>query len=359
MSTADDMDLDWYIDNVVVPSGIDRQPVGPVRAWQGRWNGLAQQLSARTGDSLVGTAVGHALEQGFVLTLEQARGHGLRDADLRRLVRRGAWTSLGAGVVSVLPRAAGRSTDDHIARRHAHALDAVAAVLRRRDSIVGSASAAVLHGLPLLQVPELPELEVRHQTATGRRPAAWIRLSAHPPEDDDHWFGAPVAPITAAIGAVARRDPRSGLMAADAALHEKLITASDVELLRGSLRGTRGSRRAIEVLTLADSRIESPLESLTHLALYDSGFPRPEPQTWLRGADGKCYRVDFFWPDFGVVLEADGKGKYGGDALWAEKRREIALTRAGYSVVRVRWADLGDGWRAVAQWLRELMAYTR
>jgi hypothetical protein len=359
VSAADELDLDWFLDNVVVPSGIDRQPVGPVRAWQGRWNGLAQQLLAQTADASLGAAVVQALEQGFVITLEQARGHGLRDADLRRVVRRGQWTSLGAGVLAVLPRAAGRSADEHIARRHAHALAAVAAVLRRPHSIVGGASAAVLHGLPLLEVPELPELEVRHQTTTGRRPAAWIRLSAHPPEDDDRWFGAPVAPITAAIGAVARRDPRSGLMAADAALHEKLMTASQVELLRGKLRGTRGSRRAVEVLSLADSRIESPLESLTHLALYDSGFPRPEPQTWLRGADGKWYRVDFFWADFGIVLEADGKGKYGGDALWAEKRREIALTRAGFSVVRVRWADLGDGWPAVAAWLSELMAQTR
>jgi uncharacterized protein DUF559 len=142
-------------------------------------------------------------------------------------------------------------------------------------------------------------------------------------------------------------------------LHETLMTASEVEVLRKRLRGTRGSRRALEVLALADPRIESPLESLIHLALYDSGFALPEPQTWLRGADGKRYRVDFFWPDFGLILEADGRGKYSDDQLWDEKKREVALTRAGYRVVRVRWADLGAGWPAVAQWLRELMGQTR
>jgi hypothetical protein len=28
-------DPEWYLDHVLVPSGIDRHSVGPVRAWQG------------------------------------------------------------------------------------------------------------------------------------------------------------------------------------------------------------------------------------------------------------------------------------------------------------------------------------
>ena len=113
------------------------------------------------------------------------------------------------------------------------------------------------------------------------------------------------------------------------------------------------------MLELANALIESPLESLTHLALHDSGFPPPNPQTWLTGFDGKRYRVDFYWPQYRLVLEADGRGKYHHEQLWDEKKRELALTRAGYAIVRVRWADLGHGWPRVAQWLRELMARTR
>lgn len=359
MPPADELDLDWYLDHVVVPSGINRRSVGPVRAWQGRWNGLAERARAEVDESPRGSATRHALGQGFVLTRDQARRHGVPDADIRRLVRNGSWTARGAGVLAVLPRSAGQATDAHLAARHAHALDAAAAVLRRPAGLVGGASAALLHGLPLMRVPELPELVVRSATTTGRRSNIWVRVAAHPPDEDDRWFGAPVASIPAAVGDVLRRDPSSGLMALDAALHEGLMTAGEVETLRERLRGARGSRRALEVLALASPLIESPLESLTHLALHDSGFPEPEPQTWLLGADGKRYRVDFFWPQYGLVLEADGRGKYQDDQLWAEKRRELALTRAGYRVVRVRWADLGDGWPVVARWLRELMAQTR
>jgi very-short-patch-repair endonuclease len=110
------------------------------------------------------------------------------------------------------------------------------------------------------------------------------------------------------------------------------------------------------VLGLADRLIESPLESLTHLALHDSGLPMPSPQQWLTGADGKRYRVDFLWPEFRLIVEADGRGKNSEGERWREKKRDIALERAGYRVVRVTWEDVVHNWPAVARWLRELMS---
>jgi very-short-patch-repair endonuclease len=68
----------------------------------------------------------------------------------------------------------------------------------------------------------------------------------------------------------------------------------------------------------------------------------------INGADGKHYRVDFAWPEQRVVLEADGRAKYRADELWHEKRREIALKRAGFRVVRVVWP-------AARAWLHELL----
>lgn len=56
------------------------------------------------------------------------------------------------------------------------------------------------------------------------------------------------------------------------------------------------------------------------------------------------------------MLEADGRAKYTDDELWREKRRELALTRAGYRVVRVTWSDVVDDWPATCVWLAEFTA---
>jgi very-short-patch-repair endonuclease len=56
--------------------------------------------------------------------------------------------------------------------------------------------------------------------------------------------------------------------------------------------------------------------------------------------------VDFLFRQERVVVEFDGAVKYGGAAqsgqlaLVAEKRREDAIRRLGYVVVRLTWADL-------------------
>ena len=49
-------------------------------------------------------------------------------------------------------------------------------------------------------------------------------------------------------------------------------------------------------------------------------------------------RCDFYWDEFGVVGEADGRDKYDGrDVLWDEKERQEDLERLGIVVVRWGW----------------------
>lgn len=174
--------------------------------------------------------------------------------------------------------------------------------------------------------------------------------------DVETWYGIPVTTVARTVVDLARIDPRSGLMAADAALHEALLTSGQLTAVLERSAGLPGVRRAREVLALADPRIESPLESLTHLALHDSRFPPPQLQYGIRGVDGRQYWVDFLWPAHRLVLEADGKSKYRDDALWREKRREIAIMRAGYRVARVVWDDVAQNWPATSAWLRDLMS---
>ncbi|MGH8962686.1 MAG: hypothetical protein ACRDWT_16110 [Jatrophihabitantaceae bacterium] len=52
-------------------------------------------------------------------------------------------------------------------------------------------------------------------------------------------------------------------------------------------------------------------------------------------------RADFYWPEFGVVGEADGRMKYDDrTVLLAEKRRREALEALGLIVVRWHWTDV-------------------
>lgn len=147
---------DWYLDHVVVPAGVERSAVGPIRAWQGSWAALAHRLGEQAGESPMADAERLALTQGFVLTRAHALGLGLTDADLRRLVRRAEWIRCGRGCLATVPSlATGESRD---AARRRNALAAAAAALRRRGHTVGGASAAVLHGLPLLDLPPRPQL---------------------------------------------------------------------------------------------------------------------------------------------------------------------------------------------------------
>jgi hypothetical protein len=356
MRIEDPSDLDWYIDNVVVPSGIERRPVGPVLAWQGWWTALANRLRREADDSAFGRAVRLALVQGFVLTPAQLRQCGVSDPAARRLIRRGQLRPCGRGTLTVAATPPA-TIDGHAAHRREHALRCAGRALSRKGQVVATASATILHGLPIFAVPAAPELIAAWPTTSGRLAAAHVRVPALRPDEVADWFGVPLTTVARTVVDLARFDARSGLMAADAALHEGLLSAADLAQAIGRGAGLHGIRRARRVLQLASERIESPLESITHLALYDEGFPAPDLQVWVRGADGRRYRVDFLLPQHRLIIEADGKGKYADeDKLWDEKRREIALTRAGYRVVRVRWTDVVHNWPAVAGWLRELMA---
>jgi len=62
--------------------------------------------------------------------------------------------------------------------------------------------------------------------------------------------------------------------------------------------------------------------------------------------DGRTYFIDIALPELRIAIEFDGRIKYGEtvsqvhDSIEAEQRRQRALERAGWKVIRVRWSDL-------------------
>lgn len=96
------------------------------------------------------------------------------------------------------------------------------------------------------------------------------------------------------------------------------------------------------MIALADARSESVAETLTRLVLVQNNLKGFVPQYQVI-LGGERFRVDFAWEQEKLILEFDGELKYSGrygeptEVIRAERRREKALTNAGWRVIRVNW----------------------
>lgn len=101
---------------------------------------------------------------------------------------------------------------------------------------------------------------------------------------------------------------------------------------------------------LADPGADSLGESISRMRLRAWGFPEPTLQKRFV-IEGREIYVDFWWEEFGVIGEFDGRAKYrseemrgGLDAVGVvveEKEREDLLRSTGARVGRWGWHDLG------------------
>jgi hypothetical protein len=222
-----------------------------------------------------------------------------------------------------------------------HALAVAAAALARPGHVISGASAAVLHGLPLLRAPTQLVLTASDPSRMGSRGQVLVRAAGLSDPDVTTWHGAAMMTLPRTIVDLARKDRASGLVAADAALHEGLVSVPELGTVADRCVSWPGARRARLVIAMASPLVESPLESLTRLCVAEAGLSDPELQTWIIGP-GCRYRVDMLWRAERVVVEADGRVKYTGGELWKEKRRQERIERHGYRVVRVLWDDVAE-----------------
>ena len=331
---------------------LARPPVDS-RPWDAFWNATVRDVL------LLGAAGDLAARQGFVLSPAQARAAGVDAAEVRRHLRAGRWWQPRRGVLS--PVRFGPPPDDpgpaRTHERRLHAVRATAAALTRPGQVVSGRSAAVLHGLPTMRVPDLAELTAGPFVTTGRRAVTHLWAATLEREDVAGWYGADVTTVARTVVDCARHDARDGIMAADAALHQRLAGLPELDAALERATGWPFVRRARRVVALADGRSESPLESLTRLRIAESGLPVPDLQVWVEDPwTGDRYRVDGLWPEQRVVLEVDGRDKYTRAELQQEVTREHVLRRLGYRIVRVMWDDVIRYWPRTAAYLRAVLA---
>ena len=106
--------------------------------------------------------------------------------------------------------------------------------------------------------------------------------------------------------------------------------------------------KATAVIEFADGDSGSAGESISRVVIYRLGFPTPILQFVFRDAAGRMI-VDFWWPEFDLIGEFDGRGKYlrdeftrgrsTADTVLDEKSRENRLRALGPTVARWGWDD--------------------
>ncbi len=201
----------------------------------------------------------------------------------------------------------------------------------------------MLHGLPLIGgTPPVPDVTVQPRR-TGDLHLAHLCRATLRPEDVVIIDDIEVTSVARTIIDVGRHRPvATTVAAADFALHEGLTTLEQLrEVLAFCANWPRASRAA-RALGQVDGRAESPLESISRLAFSWLRLPAPEPQQRIRNERGIVIaRTDFYWDEFGVVGEADGRSKLQAwDDLVTAKDREEDLEDLGLAVIRWGWADV-------------------
>ncbi|GAA4895443.1 hypothetical protein GCM10025789_11160 [Tessaracoccus lubricantis] len=271
-----------------------------------------------------------------IFTMQELFEQGWKEAEVPQAIVSGALTRLRRGAFT-------QSTNANRAR-----IDAGVKACSPK-SVVSHASAALLHQLPVRRKASETVHLTRTRTSGGRNDRDVHLYSCPVQEDEIVKIGdLKVTNLGRTVVDLARHEPPEWALAAgDAALRAGLSEHElDLQLIRAAKRP--GIRQARRVVGLLDGLSESAGESISRWLLSQSGLPMPQLQVELT-SHGELARVDFFWPELGLIGEFDGKVKYGrtlkpnqdpGEVVFAEKRREDGLRAQGYLVIRWTWADL-------------------
>jgi hypothetical protein len=275
-------------------------------------------------------------------------------AQLYRSVSAGSMIRIAPGVFLPSDVWSALDPDDRLRAR----IDA-AALRFGNEGPFSHLSAAVMWGLPNLE-PWSARVEVLAARDTGGRSRRWlVRHAVGIATDGEVIDGHRVTALPrTVVDAASTLSFAGGVTMADFVMRPARrgdvgVAASRVsqaELLRAvaERESPRGGAKAMRVVDFADGRAGSPGESLSRCTMLAGGLPAPELQAPFSDASGLIGYVDFWWPEWGVIGEFDGKGKYLredlrngksiAEVIVDEKVREDRLRAAtGARVVRWGW----------------------
>lgn len=282
--------------------------------------------------------------QDGLIRSDQALAAGISRARIDDLVRRGVWVAALPGVYAV-------AADLRSARVRIRA-----AVLWAGDGAVLAGSAAAWwHGL----TTGLPRvIEVYVPSGRSRRSQQGVRLirSAVPAPDRTNLRGLEVTTVARTCLDLARWN-RNDLL--DVALRLRKLTRAELppSLDRGKRR--RGQRRARRAAAEAMNNPWSRAELLTQRVLTESGITG-----WVANAQASAVEgvvlPDIAFEALMVGIEIDGRRfhdeAFDPDAFERDHRRQLALARAGWFIIRVTVRQLLEQPELVIATIRAVIA---
>lgn len=179
-------------------------------------------------------------------------------------------------------------------------------------------------------------VDVAIPTRSGRTGAAGVALHrprSLPAGDIARHDGLPVTTPARTLADMAAVVRREALARAVAGAERLRVDVGDLEELlarRGRRSGARNLRAALADIRIEDGWTRSGLERRFLRLCSAHGLPVPAVNAWIAGME-----VDFCWAGELVIVEVDGQAFHRTrHAFEADHRRTIALTLAGYTVLR-------------------------
>lgn len=261
---------------------------------------------------------------------------------MRSLVRSGDLVRMRRGVYAT--RRAADWAEGNQTRAHVLRALAIRATVGRA-AVVSYQSAALLHDLSLLDSPPIDTVMLTLPAAKPwNRPAAAgvvFHCADLPPEHVTRLYNLPVTTAARTVVDLARTLPfMDAVVVADSALHAEKAAKLEQRQILDSCASWPGVRQARRVVSFADERAGSALESSARVVFDEFGLDPPELQVTIH-LPAHAFLVDFFWRAHRVIVEADGLAKYAADKdLIAQFQRDRLLRDAGYKVVHFTWREL-------------------
>lgn len=261
-----------------------------------------------------------------VVSREMVLAAGGTDEMIAMRVRNGWWSRVHAGVYRIGPR-----SDEWLERLRSAVLAAGSGAL------VSHRAAYVLWGLDGIDT-QLVELTVPYEH--GPIPEAVIRHRTRRPVDGTMVMGLPTTPVERTLLDTAAQLPTMVLAKGlDSALRlgltDALTVAKTIREQGGpGVRGVRKLERALMDLDRTGPT-GSPAELELLLQMKKGALATPVLQWEVVLPSGRCYRIDFGWPDLGKGVEVDGLGAHtGAENLERDLKRQNELFRAGIELRR-------------------------
>ena len=243
--------------------------------------------------------------------------------------------------------------------QYIHRIRAVVETRAFDPVLVSHESAAALHGLPVLASwPRQVHVTIGRSNG-GKSRGEIVKHSVEIPDVDVTTVaGLRVTTVVrTVIDIAANAKFMSAVVVADHALRldrwgkrEPLCTPDTISAALDRRLPARAHARISRVIRFATTQSDSPLESVSRVSMHTVGIPRPVLQQQFSDYRGLIGFSEFYWPDFKLIGEADGRSKYTDpryrngrtleEVLLDEKKRADRLRAIGLDVSRWGW-DIG------------------